>query len=318
MYLSKVQGSQGAKRARRICNTLSELRTQLAPQFAKSIVRVTGSASKQDNAAQRPQGYTVIEVLIVLAISGVIFVSGVVMFSGQSNSTAFEQSMQDTNSEIATRIRGVGSSQFFNTEGYTCIVSGNPARAILTPSGGGTGQQDCLVVGTAVEVPTGASNLYFYEVLGNRQVYGPGNNPLGPSTSLAEANPTPAVAEGTDLTFSFKLASDVKIISSNIEAIDGSSLASNLVSFYIDFSGEAPTTGSGVQTSVAKAYNYESAGHDTSGVKNCIEGTGCQAPTDSKVWRICFESPSGNRRAQIDITSQPTGVTTELKFINCT
>ena len=55
-------------------------------------------------------GYTVIEVLIVLAISGVIFVSGVVMFSGQSNSTAFEQSMQDTNSEIATRIRGVVAS----------------------------------------------------------------------------------------------------------------------------------------------------------------------------------------------------------------
>lgn len=261
-------------------------------------------------------GYTVIEVLIVLAISGVIFVSGVVMFSGQSNSTAFEQSMQDANSEISTRIRGVGSSQFFNSEGYTCTVSGNPARAILTPSGGSSGQQDCLVVGTAVEAPTGANNLYFYEVLGNRQVYGPGNNPTGPATSLAESNPTPALAEGTDLTFSFKLSSDVKIISSNVEAFDGSNLASNLVGFYINFQGEA-TSGSGSQTSVAKGYNYQSAGHDTSSVKSCIEGTACQVPTDVKVWKICFESPSGNRRAEIDIASQPTGVTTELKFVNC-
>lgn len=267
--------------------------------------------------ARASGGYTVIEVLIVLAISGVIFVSGVVMFSGQSNSTAFEQSMQDTNSEIATRIRGVGSSQFFNSEGYTCTVTGNPARAVLAPSGGSTGQQDCLVVGTAVEASVGANNLYFYEVLGNRLVYGPGNSPLGPATSLAESNPTPALAEATDLTFNFKLASDVKIISSNVEAFDSSSVASNLVGFYIDFQGEA-SAGSGAQTSVAKAYNYQSAGHDTSAVKNCIEGSSCQPPVDAKVWKICFESPSGNRRAQIDISSQSTGVTTELKFINCT
>ena len=260
-----------------------------------------------------------IEVLIVLAISGVIFVSGVVMFSGQSNSTAFEQSMQDANSEITTRLRGVGSSQFFNSEGYICVVSGNPARAILSPgTGSSTGNQDCLVVGTAVEAPTSDSRLYFFQVLGNRQVYSAGNNPVGLATNLTESNPTIAFSDDADLTFSYKLASDVKIISSNVEAIDGSSLASSLVGFYIDFNGEAPVGQNGSQTAQAKAYNYQTAGHDASAANSCIEGTTCQPPADAKVWKICFESPSGNRRAEIDIANQPAGVTTELKFINCT
>lgn len=261
------------------------------------------------------RGYTVIEVLIVLAISTVVFISGMAMFRGQS--TAFEQSMEDINSEIATRIRGAGASQFFNSEGYICTVSGNPPRAILTAgSQSGSGNKDCIVVGRAVEAHTGSNYLYFYEVLGNRLAYGSGNNAIGPASSLAEANPTPAIAGDADLIFAYKIASDVKVVSSVVKLSDGSNIGTNLVGFYLDFGGEVSAS---QNTALAgKAYNYQSATHDTSAIKNCIEATSCQSPTSFQSWSICFASDSGNRRAQIDITPQASGATTNLKFVNCT
>lgn len=66
--LSKVQGSKGAKRARRISNTLNEFRTKLTQQFAKSIGRVPGFARKQANAVRGSGGDTIVEVVLATAI----------------------------------------------------------------------------------------------------------------------------------------------------------------------------------------------------------------------------------------------------------
>jgi prepilin-type N-terminal cleavage/methylation domain-containing protein len=82
--LSKVPGSQ-EKRARRISNTLSELRTQLTPQFAKSIVRIPDSARKQGNAACVPGGFTVVELLVTLLVVGVVFLAFTTTFAGVEN-----------------------------------------------------------------------------------------------------------------------------------------------------------------------------------------------------------------------------------------
>ena len=86
--LSKVLGNPGSpqnlfcgvksqeKRARRIGNTLSELRTQLTQQFAKRISGVPSSAKQQADAANVPRGFTIVE-LIIGTIVGAIIVGGV-------------------------------------------------------------------------------------------------------------------------------------------------------------------------------------------------------------------------------------------------
>lgn len=261
---------------------------------------------------RRARGYTVIEVLIVLAVSGIIFVSGMTLFSGQNTKVAFEQSVGDLKSELAFRTKDVGAGQFLNEKQYTCKVTGATPRAALSDAGSAaTGNEDCLVVGTAIEASPGTSDFYFYQVLGNRSVYS-GGSPTGLVGNLSDANPTPAVASGTDLTLDYKLGSDAKIVSSVVKSFAGSDQPSNLVGFYIDFTNSS----SGSQTTTAKAYNYQSS-HSLAAVKNCIEGQNCPTPTDISVWRLCLASAANDRRAQISLSSLPTGVTIELEYINC-
>jgi hypothetical protein len=72
------------------------------------------------------------------------------------------------------------------------------------------------------------------------------------------------------------------------------------------------------QTSAGYAYNYSgSSAHDATGVKNCIETTTCTQPQAFMTWKLCFQNSDANRTAEIDLINQPTGVNSELKFVNC-
>ena len=78
--LNKLLGSQ-EKRTRRISHTLSELRTQLTPQFAKSTNRAAGSASRQVSAARVPGGFTITELLVATAVFAGVLLLVVVGFT---------------------------------------------------------------------------------------------------------------------------------------------------------------------------------------------------------------------------------------------
>jgi Tfp pilus assembly protein PilX len=67
LRLSQVQGSQ-EKRARRIANTLSELRTQLTRQLAKSDGSASGFARRQAVTAQDSRGMASIVIVTVLVV----------------------------------------------------------------------------------------------------------------------------------------------------------------------------------------------------------------------------------------------------------
>ncbi len=278
-------------------------------------------ASRKSSAA-----YTIIEVMIVLSISAVLFVSATSLFAGQNQRTSFEQSVQDASSEISTRIKDVGSSQLLNDRGLKCQSTGSPKRASLS-TGGTTdvGNAECLVIGTAVEALTGSNNLYFYTVLGNRLNYNVGGTALGLATSLAEAKPTPAVSTPPnpqlDLIIKYKFNGDVKVKSSN--AVTGANLVipSSLLGFYINFVGEGSSQNA--YQGVAESF-YEGlpdVNHDPTEVKKCIEQitAACSSsPKPAAKWSLCLENNKGDRRAQIDITSLPAGVTADVKFVNCT
>ncbi|HEU5004975.1 MAG TPA: prepilin-type N-terminal cleavage/methylation domain-containing protein [Candidatus Saccharimonadales bacterium] len=78
--LSQVQGNQ-EKRAKRICNTLSEYRTQLTPQLAKSSTRVTSSASQQGRTALAPGGFTIIELMIATSVFSLVLLVALAGFT---------------------------------------------------------------------------------------------------------------------------------------------------------------------------------------------------------------------------------------------
>lgn len=262
-------------------------------------------------------GYTIVEIMIVLAISGVIFISGLALFNGQGAETSFNQAISDLVSELSTQARSVSTNQFYGAQGYNCAASGSPPRATLSaPSGGGSAtNSDCLSIGKAFEAIGATNDIFIYNVLGNRLTYF-GGSAAGPASSLAEANPTIATVDGADLSIDYKLGAGLKIISSKVTDLAGLSSPSSLIGYYLDFNGE---TGNGQSGAVltAKAYNLGAAVHNVSMAKACVEGSGCSAPSDISLWQLCVESSDARRHALLNISSSAAGVTTNYKFGTC-
>ena len=120
---------------------------------------------------KRPAGaYTIIEVMIVLAISGTLLLSAIGLFRGQRGETAFDQAVHDASSEISTRVKEVGSTSLPNGADFGCTLDGSQ-HAVLSSGGSPPGQgsnDQCVVLGKAFEAAAGSSDIYIYTVLGRR------------------------------------------------------------------------------------------------------------------------------------------------------
>lgn len=89
-----------------------------------------GGKNKQLN---RPLGYTIIEVMIVLAVSGVMFLIAANFINGKQEKTAFTEGVNDTASKIQDVIEQVTDGQYsdvpltctYTTAGGTQIISGS-------------------------------------------------------------------------------------------------------------------------------------------------------------------------------------------------
>src|SRR3972149_6946468 len=115
-------------------------------------------------------GYTIAELLMVVAITGVLFVSAMIAFTGQQAETEFNQAMQDISSKIQSYATEVSSGGVPDIEGYRCDIAGNE-RPVLIPSGPGGGigtNEKCLFLGRAIQVTPGQKTIYSYMILGNR------------------------------------------------------------------------------------------------------------------------------------------------------
>lgn len=269
-------------------------------------------------------GYTVVEVMLVLAISGVIFVAAVLVFQGQQGKTSFEQGMRDSSSKFQQYVDEVTTSVFSGGQ-YNCAVSNSTGRATLSvpPSGanGAGTNQGCLFLGRAIQVIPGQSSIYAYSVLGN-QYTATGE----PATSYAGTLPEPALAANTDLTEQYDIPWG-KVTSSKITYTSGGTADSDLVSFYNSLQDGFQNSGvSGGLSATARGYNFTDnslASVRSARLKSCLEeqnanGTDCtNTPTISQ-WDICFSSNGSSQTALLTILSNPSGITANVNFTSCT
>lgn len=94
-------------------------------------------------------GFTLVESMIVLAVTGVLFVSLAGMVSGQQAKARFKSSMTDITTQIQSQINEVTTGYYPNTGNFRCqTVAGNPVL-----SAGATAQgenSDCTFLGRAM------------------------------------------------------------------------------------------------------------------------------------------------------------------------
>jgi type II secretory pathway pseudopilin PulG len=274
-------------------------------------------------------GYTIVEILIVLAISTLLLVSATTLLSGQQGETEFNQTMQDLSSKIQSYIDQVSTGAFPDTTGYNCNISGS--RALLSAGGGAQStNQACLFLGRAIEVVTvgdGKDKIYIYTMLGNRNYWASGADTGQPSVTYEQTNPEPALISTGPGPKTFVLVDDyalgggAQVVSSRIST----SLPSeyDVVGIYTDLSGERPTGSQGATSLVAKAYpiSVSSSEVKSDSLRQCLEGTSScvgGAITNTSEWDLCIQNADNTRRAKLITNFVSTGANLKLDFNDCT
>jgi prepilin-type N-terminal cleavage/methylation domain-containing protein len=74
------------------------------------------------NGGKRPLGYTIIEVMIVLAVSGVMFIIAASFISGKQESTAFTEGANEFASQLQQTIAEVADGQYSDVT-FTCTYN---------------------------------------------------------------------------------------------------------------------------------------------------------------------------------------------------
>ena len=131
-------------------------------------------------------GYTLIEVLIFLAVSGVLFVSAILAISGRQQAVEFQQSTRDAQNLMNDIINQVSSGFYPKTDDIICSVVGAGSPTITVGAAGSQTQgssDDCVFLGKSLQFTNG-TDFKVISIAGRR--YKSGNIESG---SLAEAKP---------------------------------------------------------------------------------------------------------------------------------
>lgn len=99
-------------------------------------------------------GFTIVETLIFLAVSGAMFVIAFYGMRGQQDSVGFRQSLNGMEQKIREIFNNVDNGYFGNTGQYTCTAPG-PSYRIVTPlpasTSGGGNSGDCVFIGKTID-----------------------------------------------------------------------------------------------------------------------------------------------------------------------
>lgn len=269
-------------------------------------------------------GYTIIEVLIFLAISAVLMTFSFNLINGKQAEAEFNQKMRDTRSQIQDWLNDVTAGHSAaDTDNTQCHAGGNNPPKIDRGPGGGN-NPECIFLGKAIQFtdstmsPDQSEQIFAYSVFGRRLSAGSGDIP----TSLTDSSPIAATKMGgsgdKDITEVFGLSPvRVKSVTAN-----GPYANSHMLGFISSFNTEQSAAQNGNNDLNIFEYNFNgstSAGNEAGGgaVRDCIQLIGgCNSPAKLTSYQICMTD--GHRTAMITISS-PVGIgaTTSLDYVSC-
>lgn len=261
-------------------------------------------------------GYTIVEVLIVIAVTSAIFLSITRLFSGQTGDAVYAQTMQDLSSKIRTFSNQVNSNSFPDTSGYSCTVAGGTVTLTADSTSQLGTSKDCIFLGRALKVEVGSKTVYSYVVLSPRNVWTGGVDTGVPVSSFSQAKPTPAwYNSNLILVDTYDLEGGSQITYSRISG-QGTAQYS-LMGIYGNLESSASSV-SGTPPLIMMGYPLASPSTSAS-IKSCIEAN---APCSSGLivntaqWQLCVQTGDG-RSAKLTINSTPSGLNNVIDYTTC-
>lgn len=158
------------------------------------------------------RGYTLLEVMIVLAVSGALMVSALAVISGQRQKTEFNQAIRDIDSQIQDVINDVSTGYYANTGNFSCDGSSGRPRLQTAASDSSGANRDCIFIGRVMQFGVAGSageKFNIFNVVGLRQALSGGA--LTNSTTVAQARPT-AMAPATGSSSSYPNSTEKKTL----------------------------------------------------------------------------------------------------------
>ncbi len=138
-------------------------------------------------------GFSIVEVMIVLAVSGGLFVAITMMLSGRQAQAQFNQAITSVKHEIEQVINEVQSGYSLASDSpYSCTVNGSGVPQIASGGSGQGTSTACIFLGKALQFSTNAEfdeSYATYVIVGNRTAANFAASNPRTSTLLMETKP---------------------------------------------------------------------------------------------------------------------------------
>ena len=158
---------------------------------------------------RRSEGFTIVEVLIVLAITSALFLSAVYLINGKQNQTGFNQSIREIQTELQQVANDVGSGYYQSDGNISCDDSSGTPTLSNTKTELGTNTA-CTFLGKMVQYGVvGVTNPEAYNIY---TIVGLRGDQLNPPNSLASAKARLIARSGAELSSTIPDQFDTKTL----------------------------------------------------------------------------------------------------------
>lgn len=244
------------------------------------------------NGGTRAHGYTIVEVLIFMAVSGLMFVVAAVFVNGKQANVEFKQGLYGINSDIRTVINEVADGRYqpltYGGSRYSCRAPTTfPFFPIFLSSpkeqGTGGGIDGCVFLGKVLQfnvadrAPDNAKYVNIFTIVGRQNKPSTKNEAV---TSFADALPVPVVASSSspNLTITKQLEAGTELVGMFFCKDDPCTVpmreSISMIGFFGSFnkalgtesgsaqSGSQTVTAAAIKTAVAGSVDTSTAAHD--------------------------------------------------------
>ena len=267
-------------------------------------------------------GFTIVETLLVLAISSALFVAIVVTMGGRQHSTEFLQATQNLQSKIQQTLNEVAAGYYPNSNNFKCSDGG---ASTLNFNGGASTEQgkneDCIFLGKIIQfkVSGGSSSddrFNIYSIAGLRT-----------AVDLASAKPTVIMCQSgparCDATERHTVPYGLSVKSMKIGGAGPSIGSVGFISSLGSFSNSGAYQSGAQKVDLVAVPNSAIGDDETSGVakinsqlKNA-ELPGSLYVNPANGVQICLQSGGTNQTALITIGSNGHDLAVKLEVTTC-
>lgn len=145
-------------------------------------------------SAQANSGYTIVETLIFIVISGLIFISAFALFAGRQDQIRYQQGLRELDGQIQTMINDVANGYFPRQDNYECSHGfGDDTLTIGTGTSTQGKNQACVFAGKFISFPGGQDTIEITSIAARRP-------PLDTHLAIGDAALTP-INNSTGISF---------------------------------------------------------------------------------------------------------------------